>query len=73
VHLLQDKHQFRGKHYQLRPLKYDLETVQESIGENALQIYLFASKSEDASGSKKGGIGPPGRASTFLRQPTREN
>jgi hypothetical protein len=69
VGLLQDKHRFKGKHHQLRPLRYDPDIVQESIGENVVKISSFVGGSGDASGSKQGGIGPPGRTSTFLRQP----
>jgi hypothetical protein len=69
VWLLRDKHRFRGKHHQLRPLRYDPNTVRESIGENALQISLFVGGSGDASGSKQGGIGPPeGRPPSFANQ-----
>jgi hypothetical protein len=60
--LLRDKHRFRGKHHQLRPLRYDLDIDRESIGENALQISSFAGGSGDASRSKQGGIGPPKKA-----------
>jgi hypothetical protein len=71
--LLQDKHQFIGKHHQLLPLRYDPDTIRECIGENALQISLFVGGSRCTSGTKQGRIGPPRRVSTFLHQTIGEN